>query len=206
MHNAEFCYKSLVNGFKKKEYKLPSGTLIYIQGYEYLALNELFKQGILENEIIIGFDKVPTFMYEFNGKKHKYFPDFFIPSKNKVIEVKSNWTFAMEQQKNLIKQQCVIDAGFEFEFMIYSKKHERIEMNDDNTFIKYVEKELENITDQEDQKFIEDAEEDFIKEYLKNEILDGDDEQEKQEEEQEDEQEEQEKEQEEAINTIITPQ
>jgi hypothetical protein len=68
-------------------------------------------------------------------------------------------------------------------------------MNDDNTFIKYVEKELENITDQEDQKFIEDAEEDFIKEYLKNEILDGDDEQEKQEEEQEDEQEEQDKKQ-----------
>ena len=75
-----------------KTYTFPSGKEIQVQGYEPFALNELI-QILSEDDIINGCSNVPTIAYaDDEGKPHKHFPDIFIPSQNKCIEVKSTWT------------------------------------------------------------------------------------------------------------------
>lgn len=46
------------------------------------------------------------------------FPDIYIPSENKIIEVKSKYTFEVNQKVNLLKEKSMKDAGFNFEFII----------------------------------------------------------------------------------------
>ena len=79
------------NSYYLKDYKMPSGIIIKIQGYEHYALNELLqKENIIENEIKTGSKNVPTIWYnDISGKKHRHFVDIYIPSKNKCIEIKS---------------------------------------------------------------------------------------------------------------------
>ena len=93
----------------------PSGKKIKLQGYEPQAYEKLLEK-YTEDEIIIRIK--PTILYFFNNKKHYYFPDFFIPKDNLIVEVKSNWTYRKQLGKNLIKRRACIDQGFSFQFMI----------------------------------------------------------------------------------------
>jgi len=47
-----------------------------------------------------------------------YYPDIYIKSENKVIEVKSNYTFYKDYDKNILKKKACIKMGLDFEFMI----------------------------------------------------------------------------------------
>ena len=83
--NIEIYEKMNKMSYYLKEYTLPSGNIIKIQGYEHFALNELLKN-INENDIITGCKNVPTIWYnDESGKKHRHFVDIFIPSQNKCI-------------------------------------------------------------------------------------------------------------------------
>jgi hypothetical protein len=64
---------------------------------------------------------MPRFMYEFEGKTRRYYPDLYVPSKNKIIEVKSTYTYLQFRAKNQAKRTCVIASGFLFEFWICDK-------------------------------------------------------------------------------------
>jgi len=100
-----------------KDYILPSGKIVRIQGNENLALDQLL-QTYQEAEIICDRSLVPKFWY---GKK-KYYPDIYIPKDNLIIEVKSKWTYNGKPEwleSNLLKQQACLDAGYNFKFMIY---------------------------------------------------------------------------------------
>lgn len=90
---------------------LPSGREINYQGYEMIVILELLKT-YSEEEIVLGRKDIPKFWYIQDGKKHIYFADIYIPSKNLIIEVKSEWTWKKYLEKNLLKQQSVLDAGF----------------------------------------------------------------------------------------------
>jgi hypothetical protein len=120
------------NSYYLKEYILPSGNIIKIQGYEYFALDELLQtENINEYDIITGCKNVPTIWYnDCNGKKHRHFVDIFIPSKNKCIEVKSTWTF--EKQKDIIflKQNAGKQLGYLYEIWIYDNKGNKVEFYD----------------------------------------------------------------------------
>ena len=49
-------------------------------------LNDLLKENISENDIIVKRNKIPTVLYiDENGKKHKYYVDCFIKSQNRCI-------------------------------------------------------------------------------------------------------------------------
>jgi len=56
------------------------------------------------------------------NKKHKYYPDFYIKDINKIIEVKSVYTYEIELSKNLLKEKACKDKGLKFDFVIISKK------------------------------------------------------------------------------------
>lgn len=55
-----------------------------------------------------------------------YYPDIFIPKQNKIIEVKSCYTFLLDISKNLIKKDYIENLGYLFEFLIYDKNGYKI--------------------------------------------------------------------------------
>ena len=98
------------------------GKKFSYQGYELKAINKLLQQGYKVDEIISGKKNIPRFKYFYNGKNHYYFPDLYIPKENKIIEVKSQYYFDKEKEKNLLKEQAVKDSNYDFEFMILTPK------------------------------------------------------------------------------------
>jgi len=107
------------NKYSWKNYMLPSGKIINIQGYENKALDLLFECNYKENEIITKRKYVPEIWYIQNGRKHRYFTDIYIPSENLIIEVKSIWTMDKYLEKNLLKAEACQEAGYNFQFMIF---------------------------------------------------------------------------------------
>jgi len=121
MKNAEIFEKVIKNSFKKKEYTLPSGKKIIYQGYENVALDALLET-LKEDEIINDAKLMPKIMYSFEDKMHRYYPDIYIPSQNKIIEVKSPYTYNKQLEQNMCKKEQVIKDGYIFEFWICNKK------------------------------------------------------------------------------------
>jgi len=111
-----------------KEYKMPSGNVIKIQGYENYALDELIKNNIDEKDIITGSKNVPEIWYLTGGeKKRRHFVDIFIPSQNKCIEVKSTWTFQKQKDIVFLKQTTAKEMGYLYEIWVYDKKGNKVE-------------------------------------------------------------------------------
>jgi len=103
----------------------PSGIKFKIQGYERFALPILInKYG--ECNILIDYksikNKIGEITYVENDKKYRYYPDFFIISENKIIEVKSKFT--LEQHlDNLKNKMCeCLNRGYKFEIIIFDYK------------------------------------------------------------------------------------
>ena len=107
--------------FKQKNYKFKSGNVVKIQGYENLALDILLKT-YNENDIITKSEEVPKIKYYFQGKNRVYYPDLFIPIENKIIEVKSTYTYNIKIEQNLIKRDKTLKSGYNFEFWIFDNK------------------------------------------------------------------------------------
>jgi len=108
-----FFNKALKTSAKRKEFLLPSGKMIFLQGYEPQVLKHLLKSEFTENDF--DFDNIPTISY--NNKK--YHPDFFIKSENLIIEVKSWYTYKKTLKINLQKKNATINAGYNFKFYIW---------------------------------------------------------------------------------------
>ena len=115
--------KQQKNAYKRKEIILPSGKKILLQGHEpYALLNDLLLI-YNEDEIIIGNKHMPEIWYvDRDNKKHRYFPDFYIPKEKKIIEVKSVYTMKIHLEKNFLKKARCLELGFDFEFKIYDNK------------------------------------------------------------------------------------
>jgi hypothetical protein len=115
--------------YQKKNYTLPSGNVVKIQGYEDKCIGLLLKT-YLEDELYINPDLQPIYYIEANNIKHRYYPDIYIPKDNLIIEVKSQYTyngFIGWYNTNLLKRQACIDAGYNFKFMIFDKMRNLLE-------------------------------------------------------------------------------
>jgi hypothetical protein len=66
---------------------------------------------------------MPKILYKINNKEHIYYPDIYIISENKIIEVKSTYTYKKELIKNMIKSLSTRKLGYDFEFWIYKHKN-----------------------------------------------------------------------------------
>jgi len=111
--------------FKPKDYILPSGKIVKVQGYEPYALDILFKTYTEDDIDICG--KSHMFYYTFKGKTRRYFPDIFIKKEKRYIEVKSIYTYRKCLRQNLCKRQTILDHGFLFSFMIITKPKKHAE-------------------------------------------------------------------------------
>jgi hypothetical protein len=81
----------LNRSYRSKKYTLPSGKIIFVQGYEDHFLDFIFYNNIL-NETEIEYD-APRIQYIADNKERFYYPDFFIPKFNLQVEIKSLYTF-----------------------------------------------------------------------------------------------------------------
>lgn len=121
MKNAEIFEKVVKNSYKKKFYTLPSGKIIQYQGYENVALDNLLIT-LKEDDITNDVKLMPKIIYKFNDKQHRYYPDIYIASQKRIIEVKSNYTYNKQLDQNICKKLQAISDGYQFEFWICNKK------------------------------------------------------------------------------------
>ena len=127
--NPEIMDKMTRHMYRMKEYVMPSGKIIQIQGYENYGLDEIVKRDdIEEKDIITGCKNVPTIWYEDeNGKKRRHFVDIFIPNKNLCIEIKSTWTAKKNTHTIFLKQQAAKELGYDYEIWVYDSKGVKVE-------------------------------------------------------------------------------
>lgn len=60
------------------------------------------------------------------GEIHRYIPDFYIKSKNLLIEVKSEFTFYTSIDDNIAKCKAAQEMGYNIEFIVFkaiNRKH-----------------------------------------------------------------------------------
>jgi hypothetical protein len=113
-----------------KEYILPSGITIKIQGYENYALDELLQnENINELDIITGSKNVPIIWYnDETGKNHRHYVDIYIPLQNKCIEIKSTWTLKKQKEVVFLKQTAAKNLGYLYEIWVYDDKGNKVEL------------------------------------------------------------------------------
>ena len=124
--------KSQKTGLKYKLYTAPSGIQRNIQGFEHFALDILFNEMNLEEDDVHTDRKaVPRICYDNNTRY--YFPDIWIESLNKIIEVKSTWTYKLHKESNIKKWVATVGEGHTMEFWIFTNKGIRTVVTDPHT-------------------------------------------------------------------------
>jgi hypothetical protein len=113
--------KQQSGGYSYYDFEFPSGKVVRVQGYEPKVLAKLVVD-YSENDIIVGvqniIDEIGFFHYEYENETHRYYPDIYIKSQNRVVEVKSTYTFNKEKEKNLLKRESVLNKNINFNFII----------------------------------------------------------------------------------------
>lgn len=113
----------------RKQFTFPSGNTHTVQGYEDKAITRLLIQGYSEHQISLVNKPFIKYIWSSNDgfgddQQHIYFPDIFIPHENRLIEVKSQWTYDGNGKrpdrlsKNLAKKEGALLAGYAFDFWI----------------------------------------------------------------------------------------
>lgn len=106
-----------------REYVWQSGEISMVQGFEDIVLSELEQKGYSFYDVKTKKSDMPEIWYVgVDGKKHRYYPDFYIPRENIIIEVKSNYTMESDYETNQIKAQSVRALGYNFKFEIRNKR------------------------------------------------------------------------------------
>jgi len=119
MQNSIIAEKSFQNSFKKKEYTWFSGESIFLQGFEPIVLRELESAGHSFNDVLTSKADMPTIWYiGEDNKSHRYYPDFYIPKDNLIIEVKSEYTMLNNFYNNNLKFIATKKLGFNFKLEV----------------------------------------------------------------------------------------
>ena len=109
------------NKYNCHDYTLPSGKKIVLQGYEPNALKILLTL-YDESDILYERLDMPEILYiGEDDKQHRYYPDFYIPLDNLIVEVKSNWTYNTNLTINKLKEKATKEIGYNFKLMILEK-------------------------------------------------------------------------------------
>lgn len=122
--------KMLDSSYLTKPYMLGT-NVVNVQGYEHYALDWILgNTRIPPSDILCGGDlRIPTVDYIGKNKKpRKYLPDFYIPSKNLIVEVKSEYTYLRGLEINLMKKEACKRLGYRFIFMVMGRKGERLDV------------------------------------------------------------------------------
>jgi hypothetical protein len=109
------------SGFKYKTAELHGKIFTQLQGYEPQGVSYLIEQMNIGVDDIITGRKVPKVSYNFENKNKIYYPDIFVISKNLLVEIKCQYTYEKELEKNIAKRKASIDAGYNFLTIIFDR-------------------------------------------------------------------------------------
>lgn len=136
--NFDNLVKSRKNTYK--EYYI-NGKKIFLQGYENYALFEILLNKYDMNDIIIRKQdiekEIGKIYYTIDEKKHRYFPDFYIKSINKIYEVKSEYTYISDEMINTIKKEACEIVNLKYEFIIINRNEYKKWLKEKNNKINY---------------------------------------------------------------------
>lgn len=114
LQNKKIFDKVQKSSFKIKRYK---ETDLYYQAlYEKDFLDKYYDK--------IKITKIKSISYIFDNKNKWYHPDFYIEKLNLIVEIKSDYTYKKELDKNLAKQKACLELGYDFIFIINKKYNE----------------------------------------------------------------------------------
>lgn len=120
------CFDSGVNF---RDYTLPSGRVVKIQGFENKGFDLLLtnykhpitKHQITEDDIVVG-KQIGYFKYMFQDKEHKYYPDIYIKDTNLYIEIKSTFTLDSKYDVNMAKFNAMKNYGKQLHVLVFDNK------------------------------------------------------------------------------------
>ena len=94
-------------------------------GFKYNEYNKVRYQGSYELDFLKFFEKLnikvtkcKSIKYTLNESKKVYFPDFYLPEYNLIVEIKSKYYYEKEFEKNQMKKEYSIKSGYNFIFII----------------------------------------------------------------------------------------
>lgn len=85
--------------------------LYYDSTYELKFINYC-----IDNHIKL--EKIKGIKYLFDDEIKVYYPDFYLPDYNLIIEIKSTWVYNRAVDKNIAKRNECIQIGYDFMFII----------------------------------------------------------------------------------------
>jgi len=122
MQNKEIFKRAQASGLKPKFYTLPSGRKIKYQGYENFCI-DLLLETYNEDDFIVGNrDEIPVIKFPFEENICTFYPDCYIPSENRIIEVKSDYYWRKYEDRNRAKLIESYMQGYVIEFWVFDKK------------------------------------------------------------------------------------
>ena len=119
MQNKEIFEKQQLSGFNIKKYK----NVYYRGSYELDFLEKYYDK-------FLDIQNAPAIKYKFNKKNKTYYPDFYIPSLNLIIECKNLWLMKKDRKQIQAKEKATIANGFKY-IMILNKNYDIL-----NNFLK----------------------------------------------------------------------
>lgn len=115
--NIEIFNKILNSQRKIKQYK---NTLLYYQASYELDFLEKYYEKFLDIQ------RGPTIKYLINEKYKIYYPDFYIPSLNLIIEIKSSYCANYDWEKLKAKESAVLNNEYNY-ILILDKNYNEFE-------------------------------------------------------------------------------
>lgn len=120
--------KMHAKSYSKKDFTFPSGKVVQVMGWEPCCIQELLKT-YSEDDIVVTTVDIPVIWYnkikikKETGDKYEemgaYYPDIMLP--DRLIEVKSTWTYVKDAENNERKFRECAKQGWKIEVWIYSK-------------------------------------------------------------------------------------
>lgn len=108
MQNREVSDRNHLSGMWIKRFG--ETELFYRGSYEFDFLEKYYNK--------IKIETLKGIKYEFNSKDCIYFPDFYLPDFNLIVEIKSDYTYNIDLNKNKAKESYCKNMGYSFIFII----------------------------------------------------------------------------------------
>lgn len=92
----------------------------HLQGYEDIAIFKLIESGYSTDDIeIVGQREAHRIHYIIDNENHSYYPDIWIKSENRYIEVKSDYWYNREKYKTDTKLEFARNVGIKIDLIVY---------------------------------------------------------------------------------------
>lgn len=114
--------------YQRKDYTLPSGSIVRVQGYEPAALDILLKEYTEQDLLIDDIDIANEIGIIKYCKNRRYIPDIYIIPLNKIIEVKSWYTLQVTYENTLDKRAACLERGFSFSVWVIDNNKIELEI------------------------------------------------------------------------------